>query len=71
MAELLVNRIMKESGGSIIAAEIYNQKNCNAHSIRYYINGVPSGSFHYENITNEEAEKFANSWINGIQNLKG
>lgn len=72
MTETLVNRIMKESNGSNLAAEIYTDSDSTTqYTIKYYINGSPAGDHIFSNTNMKAVEEMANSWMNGIQNLNG
>lgn len=72
MTEMLVNRIMKESNGSNLAAEIYTDTGGSTeYTIRYYINGEPAGDRVFSSTNAKAVEEMANSWMNGIQTLHG
>lgn len=72
MTEKLVNRIMKESNGSNLAAEIYTDTSNGAqYTIKYYINGSPAGDQVFSETNEKAVEEMANSWMNGIKTLYG
>jgi hypothetical protein len=70
MTEKLVNRLVSESSGKNLAAEIYEGPNV-TYVVKYFINGSPAGETFFSETTASAVEDIANGWLNGVKNLYG
>jgi hypothetical protein len=71
MTETLINRLVNESGGKVLAAEIYSTSTKTDYSVKYFINGIPAGETFFSKTNVEAVEETANLWMHGVKNLYG
>lgn len=65
----LIDRLVNESNGKNLVAEIYSSSN-GGYEINYFINGVPSGQVH-RNASLEYVKNEASEWMTGVKVIYG
>lgn len=69
MSDRLINRLVNESGGSQLAAEIYQDDA--GYKIRYVINGNTVKEEAFYNNSIHYVEDAAENWLSGIKSING
>lgn len=67
---MLVNTLMKESNGSSLRAEIY-QENNGPYLVKYYVNEANVKSSSYNTADLLTVENAVNSWLDSVRLLNG
>lgn len=69
MGDRLVNRLVNESCGSQLAAEIYQESG--GYKIHYMVNGNVVKEENFSGSSIQYVEDTAENWLNGVKSING